>query len=368
MSETTPKPRRRARRAALVTVGVAGAAAAGLAAARRTLHRQRGLIDPAELSSLAELPPDDLGTVRSADGTGLTVRAAGPPDAPAVVLVHGFSLDMTMWHHQWKALSDRYRVIVYDQRGHGRSERGVDSDYSLQAMAADLEAVLDATVGDGPCVVAGHSMGGMALLAFADEHPQEFGGRIVAAGLFDTAAAELLSGIVGALGARLEMIFRPRVRAALSVRDRAERIRGMIQSRGEDLAYGIAKLTNFGHDAHPAVIEYVTRIAVRAPAEVWTDAIASMLDMDLKDALHSVKVPTLVVVGDLDRLTPPATALALKRSLPDAEMVVFKGAGHIPMLERPDQFNDLFRGFLERHLPAPAKPARRRAAGAKGSA
>ena len=98
--------------------------------------------------------------------------------------------------------------------------------------------------------------------------------------------------------------------------------------------------------AHPAVIEYVTRIAVRAPVEVWTDAIASMLDMDLHDALESIKVPALVVVGDLDRLTPPTSALAMKRALPDAEMFVFRGAGHIPMLERPEQFNDLFAGFL----------------------
>ena len=79
----------------------------------------------------------------------------------------------------------------------------------------------------------------------------------------------------------------------------------------------------------------------------WTDGWATLLEMDLRHATSHVRVPALVVVGDIDRLTPPASALALKRSLPDARMVVLKGAGHMAPLERHEQFNELLEGFLD---------------------
>lgn len=354
----------RGRRRALWAAGIATGAAVGAVAARTLVRRVRGNVDPEVLAELAELPPEDLGPVRTPDGLDLHVRAAGDPGSTVLVFVHGFSLDLTMWSYQWRELGDRYRCVLYDHRGHGRSARSPDGDYSLRAMAGDLRAVLDAAVGDGPCVLVTHSMGGMCLLALAEDRPEEFGTRVAGVVLADTAAAELVRGAVGALGARVEALFRPRLRAALSIRDRAERLRRLLQSRGGDLAFGVARLTNFGPGADPAMVEHVTSLSVQAPIEVWTDALAGLVEMDLRHALEHVRVPALVVVGDLDRITPPATALAMQRALPSARLVVLQGAGHLPMMEQPERFNGLVADLADRAFErAPRKVRRRRAAG-----
>src|SRR5205807_339679 len=151
------------RRGAAILAGAAAGTAASVLASRALVRRQRRRPDPERSERLTELPPEDLGPVVSHDGTLLAVRAAGEEGRPALVFAHGFSLDMTTWHYQWKAFSDRYRCVLYDQRGHGRSGPAVGGDHSLQAMGGDVRAVLDAAVPRGPAVLVGHSMGGMAL-------------------------------------------------------------------------------------------------------------------------------------------------------------------------------------------------------------
>src|ERR687887_134432 len=94
-----------------------------------------------------------------------------------------------------------------------------------------------------------------------------------------------------------------------------------------DFAYMVARLTNFGPKASPSMVEYVVDLSMRSPIEVWTDGIAALVEMDLRHAIQHVRCPSLVVVGDLDRLTPPASALAIVGELPDGELAVIEGAG-----------------------------------------
>jgi pimeloyl-ACP methyl ester carboxylesterase len=97
-------------------------------------------------------------------------------------------------------------------------------------------------------------------------------------------------------------------------------------------------------------VEHVATVAARAPVDVWSDLLVSLIEMDLRHALEHIRVPAMVLVGDVDRLTPPASALAIKHALPDGRMVVFKGAGHCTMLERHEQFNQVVGRFLAEHL------------------
>ena len=85
---------------------------------------------------------------------------------------------------------------------------------------------------------------------------------------------------------------------------------------------------------------------MRSPIEVWTDGIAALIEMDLRHAIEHGRCPSLVIVGDLDRLTPPASAIAIKDALPDGRLVVLEGAGHMAPMERHEQFNDVTRAFL----------------------
>jgi len=335
------------------------AAAAAVAAERALIRRARAEPDPQRDEPFAERPGQEH-RVRSFDGTELAVNVVGPADGPVLVFFPGFALDMTVWHFQWKELSRRYRCVLYDQRGRGRSDRAADGDYSLEAMGRDLLAVLDAEAADGPVVLVGHSLGGMSILALAADHPEQFGGRVRGVVLANTAAADLLRSALGSLGSKAALRVLPAARRLLADPRRAYRIRERLVGGGADLAFLIARATNFGPHAAPSLVDHVVSISAAAPVEVWTDVMSSLLAMDLGHALEHVRCPALVIAGDLDRLTPPASALAMKSKLPDARLVEIEAAGHCAMLERPDVFNGLLEDFLsEVGLQGTPQPAGR---------
>jgi pimeloyl-ACP methyl ester carboxylesterase len=327
------------RRAAVLTAGIAVSALAGGLAARSVLRRRRPDQDSDE--DLSALPPDDLGFVGSFDGTKLAVRAAGDPANPVLVFVHGFSLDMTTWHHQWTGLSDRFRCVLFDLRSHGRSEPAASGDLSLSAMGRDVAAVVEATVGRRRAVVIGHSLGGMAVLAAAGNHPELFGGRVRGVALIGTAASNLLQGVMGSVTGLL----RPRLGSLSQAADRVNRLRRYVVAGRGDVGALIARATQFGPDPSPRVVNHIVGLAARAPSQVWTDGLAGLMAVDVRDALANVTVPTLVAVGDHDRVTPPEAAMILVSDLPNARLEIVEGAGHLPMLEQPDAVNDMLARF-----------------------
>jgi pimeloyl-ACP methyl ester carboxylesterase len=359
-------------RKALIGAGIAlGAAAVGVAAERYAVRRARSRPDPERGESLAERPGSEQ-RVTSFDGTELAVNVIGPEGAPTLVFAHGITLDMTAWHFQWRDLSDEYRCVMYDQRGHGRSAKPENGDYSVEALGRDLKAVLDATGTDAPVVLVGHSMGGMSIVSFAELFPEEFETRIQAVVLANTAAADVVKEVLGGLAARVGKFILPTPKRLLSKPERAFWVRSGALGLSPDIAFLVVRLTNFGSDASPSVVDHVASIAGQAPAEVWTDLIVSVAEINLAHALEHITVPTLVLVGDVDRITPPASALAVKRKLPKGRMVVLRDAGHCAMLERHDLFNRAVRDFLSEALqpevratsdgqraPSPARRQRR---------
>jgi len=312
--------------------------------------------------------PGSTRRIASFDGTPLTVNVVGPDDAPTVLFVHGFSFDMTGWYFQWRRFSERYRCVLYDQRGHGRSGPPADGDFSVQALGRDLRAVLEAETPKGPAVLIGHSMGGIAIMSMAEQFPEDLGTRVSGVVLANTAAGEVLKEALAGLGVRLGAVVAGGAARLAGNPHAVARIRARAFSGESNLAYAIGRLTNFGADASPALVEHVVGIAARTPPEVWSDLFVSLLEMDLRHALEHIRVPALVLAGDVDRLTPPAGALAIKRALPDARMVVFKGSGHCTMLERHDQWNQVVLPFVDdvlgrsdRARSRPLGTARRRA-------
>ena len=343
---------RAAKRLRRVAVGLGAAAIAGVgavAAERAAVRRLRGRSDPDASEDLRELPPEET-RVTSFDGTELHVRMAGPADAPTLVFLHGITLDLTTWHFQWKHLSGGFRCVLFDHRAHGRSSIPPTGDYSLVAMGKDVRAVLDAVVPNGPAILVGHSMGGMAVLSFAKQFPEEFGERVRGAVFVDTAASDVLREVFGGLGTgvgwalrRLGDRFRERI-------ETAERLRHRVRSMGGDLAFLTAWATNFGPDASPSHVEHVARISADTPVEVWVHTWRDLIELDLRRAIENVRVPSLVIVGDRDLITPKVSAQALRAALPDARAVVITRAGHISMLERHEVFNDLLDGYLDQML------------------
>lgn len=343
------------RRAAIVTAGVAAGALAGGVIGRTIVRRHRHP-DPEADEPLGQLPPEELGTVRSFDGTELTVFAAGDPGAPVLVFAHGFSLDLTTWHYQWKGLSDRFRCVLFDFRSHGRSAPAVRGDLSIGAMAHDLASVIDATDGDRRVVVVAHSMGGMTVLQMAESRPDIYAGRLAGVVLAGTAAADLLRGAMGSV----TELLRPRLGSIRAAAERVNRVRRHVVSRPGDLGGLAARLTQFGPDASHHIVDHVVALAGEAPSAVWTDGLAGLMDMDLRHAVRHVRVPALVVVGEYDRVTPPAAAVELADELPDGRLEMIAGAGHVPMMERHEEFNHALGAFADEVLgPRPRRRGKR---------
>jgi pimeloyl-ACP methyl ester carboxylesterase len=328
----------RTRTATIVSASVAVAAVAGGLAGRALLHRRR---DRDDHPSLAELPPEDLGTIVSFDGTELAVRAAGDPADPVIVFVHGFSLDMTTWHEQWTALSDRFRCVLIDHRSHGRSGAAAQEDLSLPALARDLRCVLDAVVPDRPVVLVGHSMGALAILSLAGSDPGLFGSRVAGVVLIGAASGDLVRGAMGSV----TELLRPGLGTVRTVAHRVDRLRKAVLASPGDVSGTIARLTQFGPDAPPHLVEHLVSLAARAPSHVWTDGLAGLMEADLRPALRHVTVPALVIVGQHDRVTPAAAAVRLVADLPRGSLTTVERAGHMVMLERPDEVNAQIEAF-----------------------
>jgi pimeloyl-ACP methyl ester carboxylesterase len=272
---------------------------------------------------------------------------------------------MTTWHYQWKDLSKRYRCVLYDQRGHGRSAKAGDGGYTVEALGRDLGAVLDATVPDGPAVLLGHSLGGMAILSLAERHPEEFraapdrSGRVARVVLANTASADLVKEALGDLAVRATAMAR---RALISLARRpavGERLRRSAIVRGADTAFLATLITNFAPGASPSLVDHVARVSSNTPAEVWPPFLEGLLDLDLRAAEANIRVPALVIVGERDRLTPAGGARAMAEALPDSRLVVLEGAGHLAMLERHEAFTAAVDAFLGDAIAKRARPARK---------
>lgn len=324
----------------------AGGAALGFLAERRTLEPAREDTDP-EWSALRRCPPGEPLAVASADGTTLSARVAGPEGAPVIVLAHSYAMTSAVWLYQLRDLAGEFRVVAYDLRGHGGSSPASGREYTTGALAADLAAVIDATAG-GPALVAGHSMGGMAIMAYAQEHPGDAADRLAGAVLVNTASSRLVwRGLLSAGAATLgtiEQALRGRGRTAAFTLPRAT-----------DLTFVLTRALALGDGASPAHAAFVEEQLVSSRSEVLTAFARTLGSLDLDDALEQLTVPAVVIAGDSDRLTPPRQARDLAAALPDASLVELAGVGHFAPLEAPDAVTGALRDHARRVL-APGRP------------
>ena len=346
------------KRTAAITAAVAAGTVAAGATARVMVGRRRRAHEDA--SPMADLPPDVLGPIHSFDGTEIAVRASGKANAPCLLFTHGFSLDMSVWHEQWLDLSDDFRCVLMDHRSHGASAVAAGGDVSIRAMGRDVAAVLEVVAPDRPVVAIGHSMGAMAILAMAEQRPELFGTRIAGVVVMGASSSDLFRGAMGSLTGLL----RPRLGTFATAARRVDRLRRAVLASPADVSGVVTRVTQFGPDAPAHMVDHIVSLAERARPEVWTEGLAELMEMDLRHALPRVRVPALVIVGQHDRVTPPASAVELVGGLPDATLAVVEHAGHMVMLERPAEVNHRIRVFARGCLPGadPRRNGRRKEA------
>ena len=293
------------------------------------------------------LPSGRMVDVRSADGVRLHTEVFGPEDGYPVVLAHGITCAIPVWAHQIADLTSDFRVIAYDHRGHGRSgvppRRG---GYSLDHLAADLDAVLDATLRPQErAVIAGHSMGGIAVTAWSERLPHRVAERADAVALINTTTGDLLRNI--------DLLPVPPTFAATRVRAAGTVLRtfsGAPLIRAADRpSRRFVSTIAVGRDAAPDVAEFVFQLFNRTPPAGrggWARVLVDHLG-PRHIVLKNLKVPTLVIGSTQDRLLPIASARRIAATAPNLARFVELPGGHCAILERPDEVNRELRWLIE---------------------
>ncbi|ARE76141.1 alpha/beta hydrolase [Streptomyces sp. Sge12] len=275
----------------------------------------------------------------SADGARLHVEVHGEEGAPAVVLAHGWTCSTAFWAAQIRALAATHRVVAYDQRGHGRSPAA--RTHSTTALADDLVAVLEAALAPGErAVVAGHSMGGMTIMAAAAR--PEFTEHAAAALLCSTGSSRLVDE------AQVLPVRAGRART---------RVTGAVLGARAPLgpvtpvARKILKYATMGPGSAPDKVEACARIVHACPTGVrhaWSQVLAGL---DLDADVARLAVPTAVIGGTADRLTPIVHARALAATLPNCVgLTELTGMGHMTPIEAPEAVTGALRELAELYL------------------
>jgi pimeloyl-ACP methyl ester carboxylesterase len=295
---------------------------------------------------LPELPPGRAVRVRAADGTRLHTRVFGAADGYPIVLSHGIVCAIRVWAYQIVDLARDYRVIAFDHRGHGRSGMPARGGYSLAHLASDLDAVLDATLEPGErALLAGHSMGGMAISAWSDRYRHKVARRADAVALINTTTGDLLR--------HLDLLPVPRQLAAI----RTLAARGLISTFGSfrvpNVAHGPARdlvtMMAIGADADPragALVHELFTATTAAGRGGCGKMLAASLGARHID-LTGLTVPTLVIGSEGDRLTPISQARRIAGAAPNLAGLIELSGGHCSMLERPAEVNRALRELAE---------------------
>ncbi|HET6652044.1 MAG TPA: alpha/beta hydrolase [Nocardioides sp.] len=356
--------KRRLRRLAAAGVGAAAAAVAtGLVVERRTVRaRKAGAAGADRLGGLRseeirvkvgdevtlhaevdEVAPYDTG---ASSARGPVTPTKHRPGEATLVFVHGYALNLDCWHFQREHFRGRRRIVLYDQRSHGRSDRSPREEATIDQLGRDLKVVLDELVPSGPVVLVGHSMGGMTIMALAEQHPELFGDRVIGVALLSTTAGRLrphriISAhipdlIGGSIGNRLI--------AGLA---RAPQLVDSARRRGSNIGFLVTDKLAFGDDVPSSYVEFVDEMLAGTPFEVLAEFFPNFESHDRFAVLAAFeKVPTTIMCGTKDLLTGIGQSRKMAERIPGARLVEATGAGHMMIMERAGKVNETLMGLV----------------------
>lgn len=233
---------------------------------------------------------------------------------PVLVLVHGLGSSAEVWRDSMRRLARGYRVVALDLPGYGKSDKP-RADYSIEYHAAALNDFIDA-LGAGKVALVGNSMGGWISAIIALNHPEKVSHLILvdSAGLRRDAAASTIN-------------LNPATK---------EEMRTLLLSLFADKAFVTEKLVND---------QWEYRKDIRYTVKATLESLKTKLPL-LDDRLKNIKVPTLIIWGSEDTLTPFAYAERFAKGIPGSKLVAIDNTGHIPQVEKPEAFYRAVKGFV----------------------
>jgi len=274
--------------------------------------------------------------VHSIDGTTLYVDYLGEKD-PTVFLVHGFACCTQAFRYQKPFLSDKYRVVGIDLRGHGRSEVPKNRGYHVERFAEDLKAVVDVFEPE-QFVIAGFSLGGLAAFKFFERFAKDYEGRLRGLAIIDSTGGDITD-----MSLQWKLLKKWNQNLMDNVLGKA--IADMMSD--SSLMYAFIRSGMFGKRPLASEIEFIQRITCSTPIATLKGTMKDNDDYRFEHYLPNVDIPVMLIVGSEDSLM--ANDRKNKRTyslLPDARLKVLEGAGHLALLERPEELNEALDGFL----------------------
>ena len=251
-------------------------------------------------------------------------------EGPPIVLSHGVTNSIREWFFQLESLPRAgYRTIAFDHRGHGQSKVGT-AGHSLDTLANDMRTVVEGLDLRG-AVLVGHSMGGVAVQAFVTRYPEIAAERVAGIVLLSTLAKTPFGSHSTRTKGRIEQLTNHT--PDMSWMWAAPNL-GLLVAR-----------VGFGRDPQPSAVELVRQMMMECPPATRLESPRALIGLDLTEQLRKIDLPTLVIVGTADVLTPPAQAKLITRLIPGARLELFPGGGHMLMLERTAELDRLILEF-----------------------
>jgi len=286
--------------------------------------------------------------IKRPDGSELHVEVYGPADAQPLILTHGWGVNSTEWYYVKRALSNRFRLIMWDLPGLGKSGKPDDNNFKLEKLASDLEAVLG-VAGGKPAILMGHSIGSMMTLTFCRLFPQHLGTRVSALVLAHTTYTNPVktASLRGLLKAIQKPVLEPLMHLMVWLSPLFWLMNWMSYFNGT--AHLISAITGFAGKETRGQLDYGTRMTVQASPAVLARGILAMFDFEEKATLDKINVPVLIVAGDLDRLTNPDAAAFMSQAMPAAQLTVLGPCGHMSMFEQNVGFVEALSAFSNLH-------------------
>ena len=292
--------------------------------------------------------PDRTGevhTVRRPDGSELRVECYGPADAPPIVMTHGWGANSTEWFYPKRYLAGRFRLILWDEPGLGLSKKPDNNDYRLENLAADLDAVLD--FAGRPALLVGHSIGGMITLTFCKTFPEELGTRVAGLVLAHTSYTNPVrtTKMAGFYTAIEKPVLIPLMYLTIALWPLAWMMNWLSYFNGS--AQRSTHKSSFSGNETRGQLDFVARFMPHGRPDVLARGMLGMVAYDATAILPGIKVPTLVVVGDLDTTTLPEAGRYISRNVPGARIATLSPARHMGLVEHHGRFDELVAGFAD---------------------
>ena len=283
--------------------------------------------------------------LRRPDGSELQIEFYGPEDGTPIVLTHGWGLDSREWNYLKRDFSDRFRLIVWDEPGLGKSTPPTNRDYSLENLARDLEAVL-ALVGDKPAILLGHSIGGMITLTFCRLFPSALGSRVIGLVLTHTTPTNPVRTTSGAafFTAIEKPVLVPLMYLTIALSPLVWLMNWLSFLNGS--AHLSTKQSSFGGTETWEQIDFFTRFQPEASPAVMARGMLGMMRYDATQTLARISVPTLIVAGDRDSVTKPEASERIRSGIPGARLIKLAPAKHLGLIEHHPRYAEVVRDFV----------------------